>query len=156
MNEEYNVGQVIYLLGRKSLNIIPALVVEEITRKTVDKTVSQFLIRLADKDATVVEIDAVSEDIFSNIEELKEYMFENTRRSVEALVDRAIEQRKEILGVPDPEDDVDKDDEDNKNVEGTIEPDETEGSDKLVQNNDNGVIINSVEQNFDEQLKLHA
>ena len=145
MNNKYEVGQVIYLLGRKDLKIVPALIVEEVIRKTVNETTSQFLVKLADNKETVLDMEKVSQDIFSDIDKLKEHMIENTRISVEKLVDKALEQKELAFGP-------------GQAIEETTDVNEENNSsdEKLVQNEEEDVIINNVEQNFNEQLKLHA
>ena len=72
-------------------------------------------------------------------------MIENTGISVEKLVDKALEQKEAVFGPDEKQDEI-------------IEPEEENNSseEELVQNEEKDVIINNVEQNFNEQLKLHA
>ena len=43
---QYEVGQIIYILKNKNLQIVPAKVNEEIVRKTVDETIVQYVVGL--------------------------------------------------------------------------------------------------------------
>ena len=52
--KKYEVGQIIYLLSPKTLKVLPSLIVEEITRKTVEETQTQFVIQMPDEKKTKV------------------------------------------------------------------------------------------------------
>ena len=93
MNKKYNVGQIVYLLSHKSLKIIPALVVEEITRKTVNDMSTQHIVQLPDDKKTCILVDELDAMLFNDVEELRQFMFDNSRKSINALIDRAIEQQ---------------------------------------------------------------
>ena len=86
----YEVGQVIYLLSQKSLNIVPALIVEEVTRKTVDNSTTEYVVEMPNEKGTRAKLSSVTSIIFNDISELREHMLENTRKSVEELISNAI------------------------------------------------------------------
>lgn len=94
----YKVGQVVYLLNQKTLSIIPALIVEEITRKTVDETLIEHMIQLPDKKSTRSKLSKVSSLIFSDISELRSHMLENTRKNIESLLENAMVLKEEVFG----------------------------------------------------------
>ncbi len=87
----YEVGQVVYLLNPKSLNIVPALIVEEITRKTVSESITEYVIEMPDKKSSRAKLSDVSSKIFNDVGLLRQHMLENTRISVEKLIETAIE-----------------------------------------------------------------
>tara|TARA_B100000963_G_C22418403_1_gene576528 strand:- start:232 stop:741 length:510 start_codon:yes stop_codon:yes gene_type:complete len=86
----YEVGQVVYLLSQKTLNIVPALIVEEVTRKTVADSKTEYVVEMPNEKGTRAKLSAVTSMIFSDITDLREHMLENTRRSVEKLISDAI------------------------------------------------------------------
>ena len=96
---EYNVGQVIYLLNPKSLTIVPALVVEEVTRKTIEKQSKQYIVELpGEEDKPRMYINDIQEVIFNDIQKLRDHMIENTRKSVEQLINNALEKKELFFG----------------------------------------------------------
>lgn len=85
---QYEVGQIIYILKNKNLQIVPAKVNEEIVRKTIDETIVQYVLGLPDDKK--VMIDDVDDKIFKDIDTLKEFMLENTKKTVESLIEKAL------------------------------------------------------------------
>ena len=85
---QYEVGQIIYILKNKNLQIVPAKVNEEIVRKTIDETIVQYVLGLPDDKK--VMIDDVDDKIFKDIDTLREFMLENTKKTVEALIEKAL------------------------------------------------------------------
>ena len=132
----YEVGQVVYLLSEKSLNIVPALIVEEIVRKTMNESVTEYKVELPDEKRTRANISSISSMIFNDTSKLKEFMLENTRKSVEKLIDNAIQVRNLAFN----------DDLISEDINESIEI-ENSNNLKVVQNNDKSVIINSNETN---------
>ena len=128
MSKEYEVGKLVYLMCVKSFSIVPALIVEEVVRKTLDKVDISYMIKKAgDKD--VINLDDVQQDVFTNIETVREFMYENTKKSVDKMVEVALQKEKEHFS--------------DYNT-ASIEIDVT---DKHVQNENKDVIINTVRQN---------
>ena len=93
----YKVGQVVYLLNQKTLSILPALIVEEIIRKTVDDTFTEYMIQLPDKKSTRVKLSKVSSMIFSDISDLRTHMLENTRKNIESMLSNAVNLKEEVF-----------------------------------------------------------
>ena len=96
-SEKYNVGQVVYLLNQKKLSIIPALVVEEITRKTVDEVTKEYIIELPDAKRTRVVCDDVKTMIFSDVDALRNFMIDNSKRSIDSMIRLAIDKKEEFF-----------------------------------------------------------
>lgn len=85
----YEVGNVVYLLNRDNLKIIPSIIKEEITKKTVNKIVTHYVLELPDRSC--IEMDDIKESVFKDVESLRNFMLENTKKSVERLIENAIE-----------------------------------------------------------------
>ena len=128
----YEVGQVVYLLNNESLTIIPALVVEEIVRKTLTEQTKQHVVELPGKEENKVILESLSEHVFNDVDTLRQHMLENTRQSVERLIQRAIDKKESTF---------------NENVNNTVKIDLHDDSnitrEKLVQNDIKQVIMNS-------------
>jgi len=89
--KKFEVGEVVYLLNQKSLNIIPGMIVEEIVRKTMDESITEFMIELPDNKKTRAKMSDISSLIFNDIKELRKHMIENTKQSIEKMIQNAVE-----------------------------------------------------------------
>ena len=128
MSKEYEVGKLVYLMCAKNFSIVPALIVEEVVRKTLDRVDISYMINKAgSKD--VIDLGEVKQDVFTDIEAVRQFMYENTRKSVDRMVEVALQKEKEHFS-----------DYNSTNID-------IEVSDKHVQNEKNDVIINTVKQN---------
>lgn len=95
---KYSVGQIVYLLGNKSFSILPALIVEEVTRKTIEEQTKQYILELPGENKKRVVLDNVNERVFNDIGELRQHMIENTKQSIEKLIDNAMEKKELFFG----------------------------------------------------------
>lgn len=86
--ETYNVGQVLYILNSKNLKILPVMIVEEIIRKTVSDTSKQYLVKFPNRD-DLVTLETVSDLVFSDIDVLKDHMIQNTKKTIDLLIEKA-------------------------------------------------------------------
>jgi hypothetical protein len=91
----YEVGSIVYLLNKDSLKIVPSIIKEEITKKTVNKVDIHYVLELPDKSR--IEMIDIKETIFKDVNSLKEFMLENTRKSVERLIKNAIDVEKNVF-----------------------------------------------------------
>ncbi len=139
--KEYEVGQIIYLLSPKTLKVLPSLIVEEITRKTVDATQTKFVLEMPDKKKTRVTIDEVKAKIFADVDTLREFMINNATQTIDKLIENAISEKEINFG------------------QGNLEIPLEESTDKGVQNSEIGVIINNEEdkntQTLEEEWKKY-
>tara|TARA_B100000287_G_C20077041_1_gene560819 strand:- start:51 stop:470 length:420 start_codon:yes stop_codon:yes gene_type:complete len=127
MSKEYEVGKLVYLMCAKNFSIVPALIVEEVVRKTLDKVDISYMINKAGSKE-VVDLSEVKQDVFTDIEAVRQFMYENTRKSVDRMVEVALQKEKEHFS-----------DYNTTNIDIDV-------ANKHVQNNNNDVIINTVKQ----------
>ena len=123
----YEVGSIVYLLNKETLKIIPSVIKEEITKKTINEIDIHYVLELPDKSS--IEMSDIKEKVFKDIESLREFMLDNTRKSVERLIKNAVEVENAVFRIGD-------------NNSDTIKIDE-----KRVQNDIKSVIMNSEETN---------
>ena len=139
--KEYEVGQIIYLLSPKSLKVLPSLIVEEITRKTVEETQTQFVLQMPDEKKTRVTIDEVKARIFSDIESLRVFMINNATHTIDQLIKNAVREKEINFG------------------QDGLEISLDESVDVHVQKSEEGVIINNEEdkntQTLEEEWKKY-
>ncbi len=112
---------------QKIFSIVPALIVEEVVRKTLDKVDVSYIINKAGSKE-VIDLSEVKQDVFTDIELVRQFMYKNTRKSVDRMVEVALQKEKEHFS-------------DYKTTNIDIEV-----TDKHVQNDNNDVIINTVKQ----------
>ena len=92
----YEVGSIVYLLNKDTLKIIPSIIKEEIIKKTVKSVSTQYVLELPDKSH--IQMESIKESVFKDIASLREFMLENTRKSVEKLIQNAIDVENSIFG----------------------------------------------------------
>ena len=85
----YTVGQIVYLLSRKDVKVFPALVIEEIKRKTIESEIISYVVRLPDKSMSEVLLEEISADVYVSLEDLKESMMKNAKVQIERLLEKA-------------------------------------------------------------------
>jgi len=85
----YNVGQIIYLLNDKTLQVIPAQICEEVVRNTLEGKEVTYLIQMPDKKRTQANIANVQTQIFTDVEELQTFMIDNAKKMIDKLLSDA-------------------------------------------------------------------
>ena len=93
MSVKYDVGQIVFLFNSKNLTIVPALVVEEILRKTVSNTEVQYVLQFPDKKKTRALTKDIDHMIFKDINSLRAHMLENATKTIDRLVKIADNQK---------------------------------------------------------------
>ena len=85
------VGQIVYLLTKKSPNpkVYPALVCEEIQKRSLQGKTVNYVIRLPTDDRREIEVDNIDAEIFESIEEARDAMFKRAKDSIEEILDVA-------------------------------------------------------------------
>jgi hypothetical protein len=91
MSDRHEVGQVVYVISRKEGRVYPVLVVEETVRRTLEGTITSYMVRLPDRKGTVVPLETISERVYASHNELRDYMITAATRSINTMVDSAVE-----------------------------------------------------------------
>jgi|MDTB01.3.fsa_nt_gb hypothetical protein len=84
-----DVGQIVYILSRKDKKVYPAVVIEEICRKTIEEKVTSYVIRLPDKGKTETLLEDIDADYFVSIEEAEREMKKNAEDQINKILDTA-------------------------------------------------------------------
>ena len=87
----YEVGQVVYIISRKESRVYPVLIVEETVRKTLEGTLTSYMVRVPDKKGTVVPLEGIADHAYTSDAELREVLIGNATRSINTMVDTAVE-----------------------------------------------------------------
>lgn len=91
LNLNFVVGQVIYLLSRKDPKVYPALVCEEIKKKSLTGESINYMIRLPTEDLKEVELDRLDVEIFTSIASAKKAMIEKATSQINFILESAKE-----------------------------------------------------------------
>ena len=85
-----NVGQVIYLLTNKSSKVYPALVCEEIKKRSLAGETTNYVVRLPTDDAREVEVDKLDAEIFESVKDAKETMLGRISSEIDLMLEQAV------------------------------------------------------------------
>jgi len=80
---------VIYLLSRKDPKVYPALVCEEIKKKSLTGETINYMIRLPTDDLKEVELDKLDVEVFTSISSAKKLMIEKATSQINVILESA-------------------------------------------------------------------
>jgi len=86
---KYDVGQIIYLLGREKNNVFPSQVIEKVTRKNLEGEATSYIVKLPNKEKTEIELDKLNVDIFTSLATLREKMLNDSKLAIEKIIQNA-------------------------------------------------------------------
>ena len=95
---KYKVGQILFLIGEKSIKIMPIQVIEEVIRTNIDGRHKTYIIQLPDKNKTSVDINDIKGNIFKSVKELREFMISNAVKSIDTMIDKSSILSKKVFG----------------------------------------------------------
>ena len=64
---DFDVGQVIFLLSNKDVRVFPALVTEQIDKKTMAGREKHYVVRLTDKEETEIGLEKIDAQVFEGV-----------------------------------------------------------------------------------------
>lgn len=85
----FNVGQVIYLLTKKELKVYPALICEEIQKKSLTGKSVDYIVRLPTSDMREVSLEKLDTEIFTSISLAREEMISKASKKIDAILQSA-------------------------------------------------------------------
>jgi hypothetical protein len=94
---QYSVGQVIYLLDPARNAVLPARVVEQVTKKTINGEEESFYVEVpgAEQLLNLSDFDGA---IFADPNTVKNHLFETLKSNISGLVDKAVTEAMEKWG----------------------------------------------------------
>tara|TARA_E500000331_G_C17228240_1_gene701395 strand:+ start:918 stop:1358 length:441 start_codon:yes stop_codon:yes gene_type:complete len=87
----FSVGQVIYLLTRKDPKVYPALVCEEVQKRSLTGNTTSYVVRLPTDDAKEVELERLDAEIFIGVDEARSAMIERATEQINFILAKAKE-----------------------------------------------------------------
>jgi hypothetical protein len=94
----YSVGQVLFLLMEKDRRVLPVQIIEQVVRKTLKGESISYVVKLPDKNSTVVDLDKVKAEIFADENQVRERMTENTLAMIEMIISKSVSVAGEKFG----------------------------------------------------------
>ena len=86
----YEVGQVLFLIMSNKFSIVPAQVIEQIVRTTLEGTKTVYTVKIPGLEETL-ELDSFEGSVFKDIDAVRIYMIENAQKSIEGLISSCVE-----------------------------------------------------------------
>ena len=87
----YNVGQVVYLLTKKELKVYPALICEEIQKRSLTGKSVDYIVRLPTNDMREVSLGQLDTEIFTSISLAREEMIAKASKKIDLILKSAEE-----------------------------------------------------------------
>ena len=84
----YDVGDVLWIIHQDRPGLVAYRVVEEITKKTLEGELVQYLVLPAAPRAKTVQLESIKGRIFLSKEEAKEALIENATRAIDTIVNK--------------------------------------------------------------------
>ena len=82
----YEVGSVLWIIHTDRPGLMAYRVVEEITKKTLEGELVQYLVQAATPKSKSVKLETIKGQIFEDSEEAKQKMIENATRAIDGMV----------------------------------------------------------------------
>ena len=87
----FNVGQVIYVVLKKTRSVVPMQVIEEITKKSLESdTVTTYMVRAGTDPKNSVLIEQVDGEIFESAEAVRKELISRATNSIDKIVGQAV------------------------------------------------------------------
>jgi len=103
----YRVGQILYVILSKKTQIYPMQVVEEVTKKTLEGSVTSYMVRGGPNTSEVLSIDQIEGEIFDSATKVQKTLLERATNGITSLVEAAVTKAQEWYptGFEQPSDD---------------------------------------------------
>jgi len=87
--QNYEVGQIVYLLVKGEMKVIPTRVVEAITRRTLGGVATTYMVQLPDKSRSVMDLTELDAEPYTDLNRVRELMLERVTASIESTIKRS-------------------------------------------------------------------
>ncbi len=99
----HEVGQIIFLVSRKTQSILAAQVCEQNVKKTLDGEETSFRVRIGgglneEGEDSLYDLGRIDADIYSSPEEASESLYSAAKSAIDELVDDAVDDASKCFG----------------------------------------------------------
>ena len=109
----YNVGDILWIISQDRPGVIPYRVIEEVTKKTLNGTTTQYIIEIPGSSKNKSRLLKEEDDVYTSVENVKKELL----LRAEDAIDRMLKHGTEII----ERSDIAKDDTSNFSVPASIE-----------------------------------
>jgi len=88
---DINVGQVVFLLSNKEARVFPALVTEQIDKKTMVGREKHYVVKLPNKEMSEVPLSKIDAQVFKSIESARDEMVSRATSQINRILKKATE-----------------------------------------------------------------
>jgi vacuolar-type H+-ATPase subunit I/STV1 len=85
----FSVGQIIYLLTRKDPKVYPALVSEEINKRSLSGESTSYMVKLPTEDTKEIELNKLDAEVFISLDEARDKMIERATGQINLILEKA-------------------------------------------------------------------
>lgn len=90
MDPVYSVGQTIFVVSKQQAKITSGVIIEQITKKTISSTETDYVVKLNDDSSTVIKLFDIKDEIFIDVEEIRRVLISRATTVIEELIRRAV------------------------------------------------------------------
>jgi len=83
----YNIGQVVYIYKESNDSLFPCVVCEEVVKKTLDGTETNYKVLLPDAEGTIIDLTKMDVIVFKDIEMFKEHYMSKCNSKMNSSID---------------------------------------------------------------------
>ena len=96
-NQNYNIGQILFILSQKYNKVIPVKVTEHIISKTAEGEKSKYIVTQYFKKNKKYNLDQLSGTVMFNTQDVYNYMLNNASSAIKGIIEESVENAK-LLG----------------------------------------------------------
>ena len=87
----YQVGQVLFIILNKKQQVIPVQVTEQVVRRSLNGEEISYSVSIPSRDENRVhELDSIDGEVFDSIDDVRNYMLEQTMQIIATITDKAL------------------------------------------------------------------
>ena len=99
LENDFEVGQIVFFIASKTESVIPALVAEKIVRTKIDGEQVGYVLHIkTSKGLEKVEVSPIKTKLYSSLVDVREHMMEVASFAIDKLIQVASEAASEISG----------------------------------------------------------
>ena len=96
-NQNYNIGQILFILSQKYNKVIPVKVTEHIISKTAEGEKSKYIVTPYFNKNKKYNLDQLSGTVMFNTQDVYNYMLNNASSAIKGIIEESVENAK-LLG----------------------------------------------------------
>ena len=98
----YSVGQVIYIVLNKRQTVVPAQVVEETVRRTLEGELVTYSVLVPNKSKSIYALDELDGDVYVSLDDVRDKLMNNAKKVIDELINAASGTADAAFAVMDP------------------------------------------------------